>query len=123
MNQSLHPLVNSSLLRSPQSYPPQLNPYNLTAFYDIVYNISRMAQAASNIVQRSNVTKMGELTVLERSALQRQNNNIVGNTGMQLFAFLSATINAIQNWSMNSSMGLEEVGTRYQFSGSSSDME
>ena len=112
MNQSLHPLVNSSLLRSPQSYPPQLNPYNLAAFYDIVYNIARMVQAADNIAQRSNVTKMGELTVLERSALGGQNSNIVGNTGMQLFTFLSATINAIQNWSVDSSMGLDEVGAR-----------
>ena len=77
-----------------------------------------MAQAADNIVQRSNVTKMEELTVLERSALQRQNNNIVGNTGMKLFAFLSATINAIRNWSMDSSVDLDEVGTRYKFFGS-----
>lgn len=114
MNQSLHPLVNSSLLRSPQSYPPQLNPYNLAAFYDIVYNIARMAQAADNIVRRSNVTKMRELTVLERSALQRHNSNIVGNMGMQLFDFLSATIHAIQSWSLDSSMGIDEVGTRYQ---------
>ncbi|RPB22298.1 midasin [Terfezia boudieri ATCC MYA-4762] len=107
--QSLHPLVNSFLLRSPQSYPSQLNPYNLAAFYDIVYNISRMAQAANNIVQRSNITKMGELTVLERSALQRQNTHMIGNTGMQLFAFLSATINAIHNWSVDSSVVLDEV--------------
>lgn len=114
INQSLHPLVNSSLLKSPHLYPPYLNPYNLATFYDIVHNAAQMNQAVDTIVQRSNTTKMRELTVLERSATQRQNTNAAGSTSMQLFSFLSAIAHAVRAWSEKSTLVLNEVGAYIQ---------
>lgn len=115
MIQSLHPLVNSSLLRNSQSYSPQLDPYNLATFYDIVYNVAKMAQTVDNIVQRSNISKMEELTVLERSARLRQMTTTTGNADLHLFAFLSATVSAIQNWTADPSVLLNEVSIMFPF--------
>ena len=113
VNQPLHPLVNSSLLRCSKSYPSGISPYNLAAFYDIVLNVSQMAQTLRSILQRSNIARMGELTILEKSALQKKAANISESISSNLFAFLSAIFNALQTWSSISPLDLEEVGYTY----------
>ena len=93
-----------------------ISPYNLAAFYDIVLNVSHMAQTLRGILQRSNISRMGELTILEKSALQKQVANTSESIGSNLFAFLSSILNALQAWSTASSSDLEEVGNTFSFS-------
>lgn len=99
-------------MRCSESYPPEISPYNLAAFYDIVFDISKMTQTLRSILQRSNIARMGELTILEKSALQEQAANISESIGSNLFAFLSAILSILQTWS-TVSLDLEEVGYAY----------
>ncbi|KAF8466620.1 hypothetical protein BDZ91DRAFT_848756 [Kalaharituber pfeilii] len=104
--QSLHPLVNSYLLRPSQTYPPDNDPYNLAAFYEIVAEISRMAQAVDNLLQRSNLIRLGQMNVHQKPVVYSQG---VSNRTLPLFTLLSDVLDALQIWSNNQSIRLDKV--------------
>ncbi|KAI5796399.1 hypothetical protein DFH27DRAFT_115210 [Peziza echinospora] len=107
--QPLHPLVNSSLLRPSQDILPQLDPLNLAKFYEIILNIVKMDRAAKGAVQRSNVTKMSELTVLEKSAMHKNGPTSSSGGVLQLFSFLSTIQTTLQQWSSDPELELNKV--------------
>ena len=74
-----------------------------------------MAQTLRNTLQRSNIARQGELTILEKSALQKQAASTSESIGSNLFAFLSTIFDALHTWSTVSSLDLDEVGNTFYF--------